>query len=255
MTRVKRSARPPAVLKTRGKDKRRGICSTFTRFERDICNGVRELRFDSSIYGHPTVKQALRQAQFGKCAFCESKIGHVAYGDVEHFRPKAGFQQSPSDPLTKPGYYWLAYEWSNLLLSCQICNQRYKRNLFPLQAPDDRARSHRDDVDRERPLLIDPSTTDPEPHIAFRCEVAYAVDDSALGKTTIEALGLNREELSERRMELLAKLEALYRIANRKPPIPASTEAQTFLDRAVQGSAEYAAMARSALASKFEWDE
>ena len=144
-----------------------------------------------------------------ECAFCESKIGHVAYGDVEHFRPKAGFRQRPTDPLTKPGYYWLAYEWANLLLSCQICNQRHKRNLFPLQAPEARARSHRDDVGRERPLLIDPSKADPERHISFRSEVAYAVEGSVLGKTTIEALGLNREVLRERRMELLVKLEDL----------------------------------------------
>ena len=55
-----------------------------------------------------SVKDALREAQHGKCAFCESKISHIAHGDVEHFRPKAGYRQNPEDPLVQPGYYWLS---------------------------------------------------------------------------------------------------------------------------------------------------
>ena len=61
--------------------------------------------------------------------FCESKVSHIAYGDVEHFRPKAGYRQRPEDPLVQPGYYWLAYEWSNLLFCCQLCNQRFKATI------------------------------------------------------------------------------------------------------------------------------
>lgn len=51
---------------------------------------------------------------------------------VEHFRPKGGWRQSPGQPIEQPGYYWLAYEWSNLFLACGPCNSRHKRNLFPL---------------------------------------------------------------------------------------------------------------------------
>ncbi len=76
----------------------------------------------SSVYGHRAVRSALAACQFGKCCFCESKIQHVMSGEVEHFRPKGGVRQRRSDPLDRPGYYWLAYDWSNLLLSCQSCN-------------------------------------------------------------------------------------------------------------------------------------
>nr|WP_239015299.1 AAA family ATPase [Archangium violaceum] len=78
----------------------------------------------------------------GKCAFCESQLAHISYGDVEHFRPKAGWRQEEGGPLGRPGYYWLAYEWTNLFLACTLCNQQFKRNLFPLRTPSRRARSH-----------------------------------------------------------------------------------------------------------------
>ncbi len=87
--------------------------------------------------------------QHDKCAFCESKVSAIAYGDVEHFRPKAGYQQSHDDDLQRPGYYWLAYEWSNLFFSCSICNQQGKRNVFPLANPRRRATCHRDDIGLE----------------------------------------------------------------------------------------------------------
>jgi hypothetical protein len=56
-------------------------------------SGTKLFDFDGTLYGAVSVKKALRKAQHDKCAFCESKIAHVAYGDVEHFRPKAGVMQ------------------------------------------------------------------------------------------------------------------------------------------------------------------
>jgi hypothetical protein len=35
-----------------------------------------------------------------------------------------------------------AYEWSNLLISCSVCNTSWKRTFFPLANPTQRARSH-----------------------------------------------------------------------------------------------------------------
>ena len=43
----------------------------------------------------------------------------VDYGDVEHFRPKSK-------------YWWLAYCLDNYLVSCAICNQKFKSNVFPI---------------------------------------------------------------------------------------------------------------------------
>jgi len=97
--------------------------------------GERDFSFNSDIYGAKSVKNKLKGVQRNKCCFCEARVAHVSHGDVEHFRPKGGFQQDEGDELIKPGYYWLAYDWSNLFLSCQICNQIHKKNLFPLADP------------------------------------------------------------------------------------------------------------------------
>ncbi len=79
-------------------------------------NGAIQFQFKKSIYANKVVKDALVVAQHSKCAFCESAFLHVAFGAVEHFRPKSGVKQRASDPLSRPGYFWLAYEWSNLLV-------------------------------------------------------------------------------------------------------------------------------------------
>src|SRR5436190_9992909 len=136
MIRVHKPAQPPAILLARAQDETDSLC-------RERGQGRDEFNFNKDLYGHREVKDALRQAQHDKCAFCESYLSHVAYGDVEHFRPKAALRQNREDPLTKPAYYWLAYCWSNLYFSCQLCNQRFKRNWFPLSNPSQRVRSHR----------------------------------------------------------------------------------------------------------------
>lgn len=66
-------------------------------------------------------KTQIKKHTRGKCAYCESPTDVVAHGDVEHFRPK-----------TK--YWWLAYCFDNHLFACQICNQSYKSDNFPIGA-------------------------------------------------------------------------------------------------------------------------
>lgn len=64
-------------------------------------------------------KGALKLDTGGKCAYCEASTDVVAHGDVEHFRPKSI-------------YWWLAFSFDNYLFSCQICNQSFKGDLFPI---------------------------------------------------------------------------------------------------------------------------
>lgn len=245
---------PPVILVTRGKTKRAACCGLYTRYSKDYQLGDRKFSFDASIYGHKSVKQALLEAQYGKCCFCESKIG--ADGDVEHFRPKAGCCQGSGQPIIKPGYYWLAYEWDNLLLACPVCNQRFKRNYFPLADPTHRAKSHEQDLSIEEPLFINPAERDPAQLIAFRKEIPYAIKDNQFGKETISALGLGREILNERRRDRLELLTALQRIVDLAEAKLLSDEpdverAKVLLREAVDANAEFAAMARCAVAANF----
>jgi uncharacterized protein (TIGR02646 family) len=180
------------------------------KLREDYDSGQREFEFKSSIYAAKSVKNALIKAQSKKCCFCESRITHIDYGDVEHFRPKGGFRQQRGEPLTKPGYFWLAYQWSNLFLSCSLCNQRYKENVFPLADQSKRARSHHDDVADEAPLFIHPSDDDPREFIGFREEIIYAIDGNDRGTVTIRELGLDRDDLNEMRRErLMAAMRSL----------------------------------------------
>jgi hypothetical protein len=252
MIRVVKPKTPPKILATKGKAKRRAHNASYGRSAGDYDSGAKKFDFDSNIYGHKTVKELLIQAQHDKCFLCESKITHIAFGDVEHFRPKGGYRQSSSDRLITPGYYWLAYEWDNLLLACQLCNQLFKKNLFPLIDPGTRANPRTRSVKREQPLFINPSVDKPEVLISFRKEVPYPINDNPKGKATIEGLGLKRQKLNERRLERYVELKLLYDIAFRIPSIePESSMAKDLLDKAVQDSAEYSNMARSAVAAKF----
>jgi uncharacterized protein (TIGR02646 family) len=201
LIRVVKPDSPPKILRD---ENSRGPRAT-RKLERAYDQGERDFEFDSGIYAAKSVKNALIKAQHGKCCFCESRVLHVDYGDVEHFRPKGGFRQKESDALSKPGYYWLAYDWSNLFLSCALCNQRYKGNLFPLLDPSKRARSHRDDIRDEQPLFIHASADDPEKCIGFRAETPYAIGGSRRGRATIGALALDRPELQELRRRRLAE--------------------------------------------------
>lgn len=75
------------------------------------------LSFNSAIW--KTAKEQLKKESAGKCAYCEASTEVVAHGDVEHFRPKSV-------------YWWLAYCYDNYLFACQICNQTFKGDNFPV---------------------------------------------------------------------------------------------------------------------------
>ncbi|MBV8756318.1 MAG: hypothetical protein JO257_03520 [Deltaproteobacteria bacterium] len=245
MIRIRRPSTVPNPLVTNGRQRRDEHIA-------DHATGKTDFTFDRDVYGHADVKIALRTAQHDKCAFCESKVSHVAFGDVEHFRPKAAFRRQHGEALTSPAYFWLAYDWTNLLFACEPCNRRHKGNLFPLVDETARARSAADDVTRENPVFIDPASEDPTVHIGFREEFAYAIGGSVRADATVHALGLDRPELVERRRERLQAIR-LLRLAARtlkrkrdQASKALAREIETELTHATDDSAEYAAMIRCA---------
>lgn len=246
MIRVRKPAAAPAILDGQGRDEDLRNRALYEGDAASYDSGAAAFSFDSSIYGHSSVKESLIVAQHGKCAFCESKVRHISYGDVEHFRPKGGYRQRDDDPLGRPGYYWLAYDWGNLYLGCQLCNQRYKKNLFPLLDEHNRCRNHLGELQGEQPSFIDPGgTADPQDHIEFAAEQPRAREGSALGTATILALGLMREELRERRFDRYRMLAALKDVTVLLAEETEGREAAQILADAAEDRAEYASMARS----------
>jgi len=185
-----------------------------------------------------------------KCAFCEAKPLHVSDGDVEHFRPKGRRPPGRRRSAQRPGYYWLAYHWDNLLFACERCNRQHKKNRFPLSDPARRARSHRDATAHEAPVFIDPAAEDPELYITYREHVAIAVGGNARGEQTIEALGLRRPALNADREKHLATVKTLHAIAS-NPDVPdrLRIETRALLSRFVTRDAEYSLMCRVAVAA------
>lgn len=247
MIRIERPREIPHILQKTGKRKTKESCDRYDRHPNDYYDRSRKFDFDRRVYAHKSVKQVLLNAQYKKCCYCEKKIRRSIDGAVEHFRPKRAVQQSSNDEMKYPGYFWLAYFWSNLLVSCHGCNTLYKRNLFPLEDDAKRARSHHDDLDAERPLFIDPAGEDPRQHIRFRrAEVIHLTER---GRVTINELGLAESNLEEARRERLDHLELLRRIVEIEGKVANDVveSARTQLEDAVRPSAKYSSMARDFL--------
>ena len=256
MIRVRKPADGPAVL-TDPERPNRGPGRTAELIRRAEA-GAATFAFYRSTYAAKAVKNALIRAQHGKCCFCETQVTTASHGDVEHLRPKAGWDQEDGAGLQRPGYYWLAYEWKNLYLACEVCNQSFKGNRFPLADPVARARSHRDDPAAEAPLLIDPGTEDPEEFIDWRAGRPVPRAGSERAAATIRIVGLDRRPLNETRAAHLETLRGWQAVREALRPREAIEElsdlerealrlAEDFLAAAVRDDAVYAAMARAEL--------
>ena len=183
-----------------------------------------------TAYRGKPVKKALAELFGRTCAYCESIYAHLLPMDVEHYRPKGGYLD-PDGTLCKPGYYWLAADWNNLLPSCIDCNRAReqvpgtgkakakklgKANQFPIVAGTARA-TNSDGEAAERPLLLNPCKDDPSRHLAFYSDghvlpaaTAEEVTEPK-GVATINVCGLHRAELIMMRREHAASLRAAFR--------------------------------------------
>ena len=201
MIRVFKVNNAPAILTGKGRARRNTDCVDYDADSDKYRSGQKKFQFDSRIYGDTTVKDLLKKNQHDKCCYCESRFASVAYGDVEHFRPKAYSINKKSAKRVYPGYYWLCYEWTNLLFSCEICNRTYKKNYFPLISAAQRARNHNDNLGAERSFLVNPGHEDPREHIRFNGDAPTGITNR--GTVTIGFLGLDRSALTEDRLKLL----------------------------------------------------
>ena len=187
--------------------------------------------FRFRVYKDEEVLRELERLCHGKCAYCESLYAPVAPADIEHYRPKGAVVVDGT--LRKPGYYWLAATWSNLLPSCIDCNRARtqdfpdadrqlagKANKFPIANEARRAERPGQEAREER-LLLHPCMDDPEEHLEFmgKGEVYPRKDGagtpSRMGSTSIDVYGLSRKRLVDARASVQVKVEALIIQAER----------------------------------------
>ena len=200
---------PPAILKSkRCKDKLKQALKEKNKHEAcETCyrNGV---------------KKALQVLYSDKCGYCECSTNFGASLQVEHYRPRNKVNEEDSHQ----GYYWLTYEWSNLLLSCQKCNVS-KSNKFQLAPTGKRVwapiykkgelsqsecLANSETLKAENPLLLHPEIDEPAEHFIFwpNGEMEGVTE---YGKRTIELCNLNRETLVLKRKEIVDRfLNRIY---------------------------------------------
>ncbi|MBJ6760152.1 hypothetical protein JGU66_05220 [Myxococcaceae bacterium JPH2] len=207
---------------------------------------LKELEITSESYAPTAVKVQLVTCHHGKCAYCETRIIHNHYGDVEHFRPKKGvtiYDKTGKMATIPDAYFWRAFDWNNLFLSCGVCNEQYKKNYFALlpdlsptdierhyagvgpltkQVIADRRQSPANPNLVEHAVLIDPGIDDPRVLLRFNPEngeaqpspliqLANGDKNLAFARThkTIEVMGLNRPALLAERKQHLQGLHLL----------------------------------------------
>jgi uncharacterized protein (TIGR02646 family) len=198
-------------------------------------------------YAHDDVRARLRAMFHGKCAYCESQMGHVSRDHVEHYRPKGAVTEDAGHP----GYYWLGYSWDNLLLACARCNTPPGKGMqFPIRGQ--RARRPGDPLDAECALVLDPTgDDDPEEHIGFDVNVdgaIYPKRESHKGEATIRVCALDRPELHRRRqrhLELLQRFWHAYIFAARNESEEECRRWMDQIEKAIGDTAEWAALARA----------
>ncbi len=226
MISVPRSPKPSILQKNEARwlnNLRTAINELQQATKQDIKRAQSKVENARNRYQHPEIKNSLVEMFHGKCAYCESKIVHVAYGDIEHFYPKGT-------------YIHKTFDWNNLLFSCQICNNpRHKGTKFPLDG-------------NGNPLLIDPTdrVTDATVHLRFdwnpktyRASI-YGRDDR--GREVVNIFDFNgqngRKELIKHRSKYVKTLFLVLQAAQ-----DGNADAKVLLQEACSPKSEYSAFA------------
>jgi uncharacterized protein (TIGR02646 family) len=211
-------------------------------------------------YRDDDVRMALETLFHGKCAYCETKL--TEGWNVDHHRPKKRVKERPDHP----GYYWLAYEWTNLYPACNGCNQHLrdrphwdanqqndraagKADQFPLDDERHRAMSPTDDIARELPYVLDPCDDEPQLYLTFDIQGnVLAIDDDVFGETTIDVCHLDRYRLSLARakvIETVVEMLGARELAARAGWAEAVDSMDRMLEAACASTAPHAAVARA----------
>jgi uncharacterized protein (TIGR02646 family) len=192
------------------------------------------------------VRDAFAAYSHDKCWYVECK-NFGTDDDIDHFRPKSGVKEDPHHP----GYYWLAFDWTNLRLSCHRANRPRtnpetgetggKAGHFPLIDPTTRANTPDDDLAREEPALLDPTKMADVILLTFTPNGEVDLSPQYKGQPVAEAkfsasrlcLHLNWPKFRDARVVLYNRIERLVDRGQREAPqnfndIPAARKA--FID-------------------------
>jgi hypothetical protein len=216
----------------------------------------------------------LLRATRKKCAYCETYLppGERA-GDVEHFRPKGRVRDRRGAIVTvtlagqqvqHPGYFWLAYDYRNLLPVCGACNRRArderegrltgKGDIFPTL--DDWYAAAPTEVTNEKPSLLNPwlPADDPADHLLFDPSTGLVIAKTTRGEETKDLLGLNRDGLPEERLKACTAVHHHIFMGLTARWMGSEDPSYVALVANIKdGSIEYAAFCRAQFATSMAW--
>jgi uncharacterized protein (TIGR02646 family) len=164
------------------------------------------------------VLEKLAKLYKGKCAYCESHSETC----IEHYRPKGRVLRSKHG-----GYFWLCYEWSNLLPACHNCNELIKGKgiQFPVKNSHTKfdACLVNQNLDStkiqatylnqiEEPYLLHPEIDEPNNFLGFKIAnknegiALIGLDGiNARGEQTVKICNLNRDSLLISRQDIITE--------------------------------------------------
>ena len=232
-------------------------------------------------------KEYLKRESHGKCAYCESATSTVAHGDVEHFRPQSVYW------WLAYCYDNFAYScqicnqsYKNNVFRVARGDRRWRAPRIPDPSDDPALRELArtmtpDPIERakggmpfeefvresrkEKPFLVDPYVEDPEDLYKWEADstlkevrIAARTNRVRAARALIAAdedLGLNREELRQRRWHTYDVLQTLALLAERLPADDvAKAEAEETISAMMSPNRDYAGMVRYFVRVEWELD-
>ncbi len=171
----------------------------------------KETKPPASMKTSKDVIRELDKYYFGKCAYCETYCN----AEVEHYRPKNH-------------YYWLYYEWTNLLPACHDCNTigTGKGTQFPVIGKQETKPQFETKTNKlnksyclhnkfplkaEKPYLLHPEYDNPKDFLAFKINDQFVgidiigIDSKEKGEKTLNICNLNREPLRKNRQSIVVE--------------------------------------------------
>ncbi len=155
-----------------------------------------------NLYKVGSVQKKLNEIYHLKCAYCEQKLLDSPK-HIEHYRPK-------------DTYFWLAYSWDNLLLSCGSCNSTKGKRFETLNSQVSYNNENFINIHSlgnnydliEKPLIINPEKEDILDKLFFDKDGKINSLDSRVLHTINNACNLNRPELLEKRVLIITNFKS-----------------------------------------------
>ena len=176
-------------------------------------------------YRHPSIKTRLKSETYGKCVYCESKIGHNTPGDVEHIIPVSKNRER-------------IFVWENMTIACAECNRR-KRDYFEPEC-----------------MFINPYDDEVERELIHLGPIVSWVPGSIRAEVSVRRLELDshsRIELVIRKIEKVSEVSNLIERTNGERNLILKKLLELQLDSLMSPESEFSAMVQSVVAANGRW--